>query len=57
VRKIAVENFLMSMSWGDGMSASDAYASLELDAQAYGWNVATQEAVRQGIALASRGKQ
>ena len=57
VRKIAVENFLTSMSWGDGMSPSDAYANLELDALAYGWNAATRAAIRKGIALASRREQ
>jgi hypothetical protein len=52
VRKIAVENFLMSMSLA-GVSLSDAYANLALDARAYGWNAATQAAIRQGIALAA----
>ena len=46
VRTIAVENFLMSLSgnrWADEMN-------LSADAESYGWNTATVEAIRKGIA-------
>lgn len=50
VRKIAVENFLMSM----GDDASAARANLGQDARDYKWNSATQKAIRDGISLASK---
>ena len=46
VKKIAVENFLASV---DGQPYDNAMGNLEIDAQAYGWNAATQKAIRDGI--------
>lgn len=50
VKKIAVENFLMSM----GENHSDARSNLSVDARSYKWNSATVKAIRAGIALASK---
>ena len=50
VRKIAVENFLMSM----GNDANIAYANLSLDTRLYNWNSATVKAILKGINLASK---
>lgn len=47
VKTIAVQNFLGSL---DGMSKSDAFANLQMDAKSYRWNAATQKAIRDGIA-------
>ena len=46
VKRIAVENFLFSMA---GLSRSEAYGNLQLDARSYKWNSATQKAIRDGI--------
>ena len=54
VRKIAVENFLMSV--GNNTSEYVAMKNLELDSSLYNWNMATQTAIRKGIKLAFRGK-
>lgn len=48
VRKIAVENFLFSMT-GD---ASECFNNLEMDARMYKWNAATYKAISDGIAKA-----
>ena len=48
VRKIAVENFLMSM--GDNPLA--ASINMGYDADLYKWNNATIQAIKAGIALA-----
>ena len=45
IRKIAVENFLMSLS-GNQMADN---LNLDMDAQSYGWNSATVNAIREGI--------
>lgn len=50
VKKMAVENFLMSM--GDNSGA--AYENLRADARSYKWNTATQNAISAGIKLASQ---
>ena len=50
VRKIAVENFLMSM----GNDANIAYANLSLDTRLYNWNSATVKAILKGINLANK---
>jgi len=55
VRKIAVENFLMSLDLALPMSVQ--LANLALDARLYGWNSATIEAIRQGIAEAYQGRR
>ena len=52
VRKIAVENFLMSVTANP--DASSAFANLDMDARSYKWNAATRNAISAGIALASR---
>jgi hypothetical protein len=44
VKKIAVENFLSTMG-----SRDDALVNLGEDARSYGWNAATQRAIRTGI--------
>ena len=54
VRKIAVENFLMTV--GNNTSEYIAMRNLELDSNLYNWNIATQTAIRKGIKLAFRGK-
>jgi hypothetical protein len=46
VKAIAVQNFLGSLG---GSSYQDAMANLEMDARSYGWNTATQSAIRAGI--------
>ena len=51
VKRIAVENFLMSM----GDHAGVASANLGLDAGLYNWRANTIEAIRDGIKLAGRG--
>ena len=48
VRRIAVENFLMSM----GTDYDIAVANLELDTGLYRWNSATRKAIYEGIRLA-----
>jgi len=50
VRRIAVENFLMSM----GDDSLNAYLNLDLDTRLYKWNAPTQNAIRKGIALAQK---
>lgn len=50
VRRIAVENFLMSMS--DEAFAN--YLNLDMDARLYKWNIATVKAIKDGIALNNR---
>jgi hypothetical protein len=53
VRKIAVENFLMSM----GNDERTAMLNLSYDAGLYKWNVATVKAIRDGIQLAKKEVQ
>lgn len=50
VRKIAVENFLMTM--GDNLM--DARYNLQCDARSYKWNSPTVQAINAGIALAKK---
>jgi len=45
VKRIAVENFLMSM----GENEEGARANLDLDLVLYHWNAATIKAIRDGI--------
>jgi hypothetical protein len=52
VRRIAVENFLMSCPLETGLDMTYAYGNLEMDAASYKWNAATVKAISQGIALA-----
>lgn len=49
VRRIAVENFLMSM----GSDELSALGNLGLDTQLYNWNAETVRAIKDGIRLAS----
>lgn len=49
-KKIAVENFLMSM----GENENDARSNLKLDTNLYKWNAATRNAILAGINLACR---
>ena len=52
VKKIAVENFLLTVD-----ANPDAYCAtqnLYMDAGMYKWNTATQNAIKAGIALASK---
>jgi len=51
VKKIAVENFLMSM----GTNAYNAEQNLRLDTYLYNWNATTTKAISDGIKLAKRG--
>lgn len=53
VRKIAVENFLMSM----GNDERTAMLNLSYDAGLYKWNVDTVKAIRDGIQLAKKEVQ
>jgi len=50
VKRIAVENFLMSM----GTDTTNAFNNLALDSKLYKWNVATFEAIEASIYLAAR---
>ena len=50
VKRIAVENFLMSM----GNDAKTAYLNLRLDTTLYGWNLGTVKAIGDGMRLASK---
>ncbi len=50
VRKIAVENFLMSM----GNDAEIAEKNLDYDAGLYNWNGVTVKAIRDGIKFAKK---
>lgn len=50
VRKIAVENFLMSM----GENPMVAFGNLSMDAGLYNWNSKTVNTIRSGINLAFR---
>jgi hypothetical protein len=52
VRRIAVENFLGSVHYGD-TTPREAYHNLQADARSYGWNTATKRAIEDGIELAS----
>lgn len=52
VRGIAVRNFLGTMGTGD---ARDAAINAHYDAQSYGWNAATHNALKKGIKLANGG--
>lgn len=49
VKKIAAENFLMSM----GEDLTDAIGNLGLDAKSYGWNQETINAIVEGMWLAA----
>jgi len=51
VRRIAVENFLMSM----GTNPMYAEANLDMDTRLYGWDLKTRNAIRAGIGLAMKG--
>lgn len=46
VRRIAVENFLGTL---DGLTLYEATGNLKLDAKLYKWNVATVNAIQDGI--------
>jgi len=48
VKKIAVENFLMSM----GDNAFEAILNLGYDTELYNWNHTTVKAIKDGITLA-----
>jgi len=50
VRRIAVENFLMSMGTNDG----DALGNLELDTRLYKWDKKTWQAIFDGILQARK---
>jgi len=55
VKKVAVENFLMTVETnGDAFTAN---VNCTQDARAYGWNAATQTAIRMGIDLAAAQKR
>jgi len=49
VKKVAVENFLMSM----GEDLTVATGNLGLDAKSYGWNKQTVQAILDGIWVAA----
>jgi len=46
IKKIAVENFLMSL---DGLTEYQAVKNLELDKKLYSWNAAIVRAIRKGM--------
>ena len=50
VKKIAVENFLMTM----GDNAPEAIFNAVYDAESYNWNNATVQAIKAGISLANK---
>jgi len=52
VRRIAVENFLATVT--ACKKREYAIGNLYMDASLYRWNVATVEAIRRGIELASK---
>jgi len=54
VRKIAVENFLMTVHHNTAVHA--ALYNLVMDAKLYGWNRATVNAILAGIKLAQTEK-
>jgi hypothetical protein len=54
VKAKAVENFLVSL--GDAGSKSGEIANMHDDAHVYGWNAATQKAIRDGIEFAYKSK-
>jgi hypothetical protein len=47
VKKIAVENFLYSIN--SNLNADNAYSNLDYDAFLYNWNIATVNAISEGI--------
>ena len=49
VRKIAVENFLMSLTTEGEDAEWNAYMNLDMDSRLYKWNSATQKAIKSGI--------
>ena len=49
VRKIAVENFLISLPIEDENAEWNAYMNLNMDARLYKWNIATKKAIKNGI--------
>jgi len=51
VKKIAVENFLMSM----GTNETHARLNLQMDGEHYKWNWITYRAIEDGIKLANKG--
>ena len=51
-RKIAVENFLMTVS--QCLNKYYALANLNKDRLLYGWNIDTARAIRKGIDIASK---
>ena len=51
VKRIAVENFLMSVT--ACRTRRNALGNVNLDARLYKWNSATQNAIRDGIDLAT----
>lgn len=53
VRRIAVENFLMSM----GTNRQNAVLNAQMDANLYHWNSPTNKAILDGIQLAGRAKR
>ena len=52
VRRIAVKNFLMTVH--NNKSVYTACTNLRLDKKLYEWNIATEVAIREGIALATQ---
>jgi hypothetical protein len=52
VRRVAVENFLMTISRDGPIDAH--YANLQMDARLYNWNAATVAAIRAGISALYR---
>ena len=54
VKRIAVENFLMTMHHG-GIIEPLVRCNLDMDARAYRWNAATVKAISDGLKLAREG--
>ena len=49
VKRIAVENFLGSLTTEGESAEWNAYMNLDMDAELYKWNAATKKAIRNGI--------
>ena len=55
VKRIAVENFLISLDKGSGAMGNTV--NLHMDAQMYKWNSATVRAIEAGIRAAAKPKR
>ena len=49
VKRIAVENFLGSLTTEGEDAEWNAYLNLDMDSRLYKWNIATRRAIKRGI--------